>query len=213
MIRSSFIAVLASMPALPALAQIPNAPALGATSASGRPAFTPTPGVGATPGVIVVLESPSQECERNAKLAADKLTPAADALKICDAAIANPALDATGVAGALVNRGVLKMGMGDMAAAKADLGRALELDPKLAEAYVNRGAILVSEGKAREGVADLDKGIALGPSARAYYSRGLGREDLKDARGAYADYRMAAQLAPEWAQPLEELKRFSVAKK
>ncbi len=86
---------------------------------------------------------------------------------------------------------------------------------RLAGTFVNRGVLLVQEGRAAEAIADLDKGIALGPEEpeRAFYNRGLAREDLKDIKGAYADYKMASEIRPGWEPVQNELTRFRVVNK
>ena len=37
--------------------------------------------------------------------------------------------------------------------------------------------------------------------ALAYFGRGLANEDMGNIRDAYADYRRAAQLDPQWSAP------------
>jgi Tfp pilus assembly protein PilF len=44
----------------------------------------------------------------------------------------------------------------------------------------------------------------------AYYNRGLAKEKLNDARGAYADYRKALELDPNFTLASEQLQRFLV---
>jgi hypothetical protein len=63
--------------------------------------------------------------------------------------------------------------------------------------------------------AAIDQGIALEPGvARAgdYFTRAAANEELGDLWSAYADYTMAAELAPEWSPPREELSRFRIVK-
>jgi tetratricopeptide (TPR) repeat protein len=177
--------------------------------------FQLVPGVGPTPGVIIQLSNPGVVCAVDARKAADGEMSPADAVSACNDAITSGALNGHDLAGSYANRGVLLMTMAKPADAKTDLNRALAIEPALAEAYVDRGQILIYEGHPAEGVADLDRGIALGPidPERAYYHRGLGREDLHDIKGAYEDYKMAEQLRPGWAPVEKELSRFRVVSK
>ena len=170
------------------------------------------PGVGPTPGVILQVESPAAKCSRDAVKAADQLMTPGDALMTCNEAITSGIMSTEDLAGTLVNRGVLLMSMLQPQEAKRDFNRALEIQPLHAEALVNRGAVLVAEGKLQEALEDLNRGIALGPERpeRAYYTRGMAREDLKDVRGAYADYKAAETLKPGWAPVAVELSRFQV---
>jgi tetratricopeptide (TPR) repeat protein len=168
------------------------------------------PGAGSTTGVIVVVESPAVKCSRDAARAADGLMTPSDAVRTCNEAIASPATASHDLARTLVNRGVLLLTMRQAQEAKSDFQRALIVEPQLADALVNRGLVLLGEGKPREALADLDRGIALGPERpeRAYYHRGQAREDLKDFKGAYADYKAAEALKPGWEPVMAELSRF-----
>lgn len=170
------------------------------------------PNVGATPGIVIEYDSPTTKCSRDAQAAADGLMAPMTAVGTCNEAILAPSSAAHEVAGSHVNRGVLLLTMLQIDDAKRDFERALEIDQDQAEALVNRGAMAIAEGRAAAGVADLDRAIALGPERpeRAYYHRGLGREDLNDIRGAYADYRMALTLNPEMTEAATELSRFQV---
>lgn len=175
--------------------------------------FTPEPGVGATPGLVLEIESPRERCSRTARQVSQTLSGPAEGLVACNQAIADAAvMPPDQLAGTHVNRGVLLMAAGRNAEALRDFDRALSITPGRAEAYVNRGAILIGEGRAAEGVADLDRGIALGPEQleRAHYNRAIGREMLGDVKGAYFDYRTAAALNPAWEAPALELTRFQV---
>ena len=134
------------------------------------------------------------------------------ALDLCSRALAEEAVNGRNLAATLVNRGVIYMRRGDARAALADFEKAVERDPLLGEAYVNRGAVHVSEGRFAQGLADTERGMALGLTApeRAYFNRGMAREWLEDEKGAYLDYRKAAELAPGWELPREQLARFTV---
>ena len=170
------------------------------------------PGVGPTPGVILQVESPAAKCSRDATKAADQLMTPNDALVTCNEAITSGIMSSEDLAGTLVNRGVLLITMLQPQDAKRDFDRALEIQPAHAEALVNRGVVLVAEGKPQEALADLNRGIELGPERpeRAYYTRATVREDLKDVRGAYADYKAAEALKPGWEPVAVELSRFQV---
>lgn len=170
------------------------------------------PGLGATPGVILIQVDPGAPCAANAAKAAEGAMAPAEAIGACNEAIKGGIIPPDGLPEVFVNRGVILMMMERPDDALRDFDRALALQPDLAEALVNRGAILIAQGRQREGVAELTRGLALGPEQpeRAYLNRGRGREDLKDIRGAYDDYRMADTLRPGWQPVLDELKRFQV---
>ena len=91
-----------------------------------------------------------------------------------------------------------------------DLG--LTRAPTIGEAYVNRGAALLNLDRPQEALTDLNKAITLGLDKvhLAYYNRGLTKEKLNDARGAYEDYKKALEIDPTFTLAADSLKRFTV---
>jgi tetratricopeptide (TPR) repeat protein len=84
--------------------------------------------------------------------------------------------------------------------------------PALPEIYINRGVVYMKQRRWADAIGQIDKGLDLNPeeAEKAYFNRGLAREQMDDFRGAYADFRKAAELAPEWEAPKKELARFTV---
>jgi tetratricopeptide (TPR) repeat protein len=82
----------------------------------------------------------------------------------------------------------------------------------LSEPYVNRGAALINMDRPQEALRDLDTAITRGLEKihLAYYNRGLAKEKLNNARGAYEDYRKALELDPNFTLASEQLQRFLV---
>jgi tetratricopeptide (TPR) repeat protein len=118
-------------------------------------------------------------------------------------------------AGVLVNRGAIYMADRNLDAAIADFDEAIALTPDLGEAWINRGTAYRGRGDFARSVADITRGLELGVAepAKAHYNRGLAHEGLNDMKSAYLDYKQAVALAPDWAPPQNELKRFTVATK
>jgi serine/threonine protein kinase len=90
----------------------------------------------------------------------------------------------------------------DFSGALADLDKAIELDPELADAYRDRGTLKISEQlkDVSGALADLDKAIKLDPkNSLAYYNRGAVKNLKKpsDISGALADYNKAIELDPK----------------
>jgi tetratricopeptide (TPR) repeat protein len=138
------------------------------------------------------------------------------ALRICDNALGDSALSPANRAATLVNRGIILMEWGQPAAAIADFDTAIGLRPEFAEAYVNKGIALLRIGNRDvEAVTTLSQGIARNPLRPeiAYYQRAVANEELGRVREAYEDYSRAAALAPEWADPAEQLQRFQTVRK
>jgi len=115
-------------------------------------------------------------------------------------------------AAALTNRSALFLVSGQYAASIADSNAALQLDDQLPEAYVNRGAALLLRHRSADAGADFTRALALAPAHPeiVYFDRAMAREDMGDLKGAYADYRAASDLKPDWDRPKQELVRFTV---
>jgi len=70
-------------------------------------------------------------------------------------------------------RGVVELKKGQIDAALADFGKAVELDPKFAKAYGNRGVAYAMQGQLDRALADLNKALELNPKyGKARYMRG-----------------------------------------
>jgi tetratricopeptide (TPR) repeat protein len=134
------------------------------------------------------------------------------ALLDCDSAIGGQELSARDRAATVVNRGVIHLLRRDAAKALADFDRAIAWRPELGEAHVNRGAALILAGDFAGAVASINRGLELGAEDphEAYFNRAIAQEKLDNMAGAYADYRRAAELKPDWDLPGRELARFTV---
>lgn len=139
--------------------------------------------------------------------------------KKTDSSVCTGALSALGLtnwqrAGIYVNRSVIRLRAFDYGGALADADAALTLNSRLAEAYVTRGVALLGTDRAAEALAALDRGIDLGTQRIhiAYYNRGIAKELLKDARGAYNDYKASHDVRPDFTLGVEQLARFRVVR-
>ena len=147
--------------------------------------------------------------------AAEQRRRAREALRICDSALLDQNLAAGDRAATLVNRGIVQMQARNITAAIADYDAAIAARPETAEAWVNKGIALLQLGdRDADAVEAISQGIARDPSRPevAYYSRAMAYEQLGRAREAYEDYSRAAQLAPAWDEPAEQLQRFQVVR-
>jgi tetratricopeptide (TPR) repeat protein len=153
---------------------------------------------------------------RDCFIAADMKRDTRESLEICTRALSEEALSRRDRAATLVNRGIVHMQARDLDRAMADYDSALRTLPNLAEAHVNRGIALLHRGGAdQEAIAALSRGLDMKPSRPeiAHYSRAVAHELVGNVRQAYEDYQAAQALKPEWADPAEQLKRFSVERK
>jgi tetratricopeptide (TPR) repeat protein len=84
--------------------------------------------------------------------------------------------------------------------ATTDLTKAIEIDPKYADAYNQRGIAFRRNGDFARAISDQSKAIEIKPTfARAYNSRGFAYQQQKDYDRALADYNKAIELDPGYA--------------
>ncbi len=164
----------------------------------------------AAASVLVIGNDIAVDCSKAAFAGrADRVS-----IETCTRALQEESLDRRDRAGTLVNRGVMLTRAKDYVAARADLDKAVDLEPTLGEAFVNRGVVMMADRAYVEALAEIDRGLALGVDepAKAYYNRALVHESLMDAKSAWLDYRRAQELDPDWDAPRRQLARFTVTK-
>jgi tetratricopeptide (TPR) repeat protein len=133
-------------------------------------------------------------------------------LQACTRAM-DAATDSYTRAGLLANRAYIRLRMTDYTGTVADADASLSLAPDLAAANLNRGAGLIGLARYQDALPALEKAVALSSGDKlelAYFNRGIAREHLGDVRGAYFDYKKAAELDPKFAPAQEQLARFTV---
>jgi tetratricopeptide (TPR) repeat protein len=158
--------------------------------------------------VAVIADTSAASCSRAALE-----TRADDAsLQSCNEAIDQGALNRADLTRTYVNRGAVLMNRHDYDGARADLERAIQLDPSVGDAWMNRGAIEIIQRRYQDGIADTTRALALGVSepAKAYFNRAVAYEGVDDEKSAYQDYQQALVLKPDWGAPKHELMRFTV---
>lgn len=112
-----------------------------------------------------------------------------------------------------VNRGIVHSLRKDTSSALRDYDAAIALDPAQPEAFLNKAVLMLRvEGREKEVVQLANAALSKQTKnpALAYYVRAIAHEETGNVADAYRDYRSAAQLAPEWELPAQDLERFSV---
>lgn len=138
---------------------------------------------------------------------------AARALEICSSALEQEDLSRSNRAATHINRGILYMRQQSHGRAAQDFDAALRLSPDMAEARINLGAMYYYLGDYAKSVEALNQGVQVKDveaRAAAYYNRGLAHERLGNIEGAYADYREALAVQPEFELAAKQLKRFTL---
>lgn len=166
------------------------------------------PPVARADGFVIVSGGLAHDCYLAAK--AGRATDRE--IRLCGAALEQDNLADRDLAGTHINRGTLYLKQKAWTEALADFDAAVKIGPGIGEGWVNRAAALIGAGRYQDAVVSSDKGIALNPTEpeKAYFNRATARELIGDVEGAYADYRRAVELAPDWQPPKDELKRFKV---
>tara|TARA_B100000700_G_scaffold314504_1_gene401179 strand:+ start:872 stop:1450 length:579 start_codon:yes stop_codon:yes gene_type:complete len=96
------------------------------------------------------------------------------------------------------NRGVDKSNAGDYYGAISDYNKAIEINPRYADAYYNRGLAKRKSGDNYGAISDYSKAIEITPmNESAYYNRGnVKGRDLKDYYGAISDFSKVIEINP-----------------
>jgi Tfp pilus assembly protein PilF len=139
-----------------------------------------------------------------------------NAIYHCNLALDQEGLDAQNRAATHVNRGILYMRGRNYGGAEREYRRAMALDGSNAEAYLNMAISYLRQNDPDPSVMPLiEKALALNTKeqALAYYSRAMVHERSGNIRAAYADYKKAQELDPDWDEPAEDLQRFAVVRR
>lgn len=153
---------------------------------------------------------------RDCYLAAELRRETRPSLSVCSRALEGDTLSRRDRAATFVNRGIIHMQARDLESAVADYRAAIALDQTLAEAHVNLGiALLHRGGQDQAAIETLTRALEMKPARPevAFYTRAVAHEMLGNVREAFEDYSAAAAAAPQWKEPAEQLKRFSIERK
>ena len=156
--------------------------------------------------VTTIGSSAAQACYEAAR---DQRSAQVD-LGTCDQALKD-GLSSSDLVATHVNRGIIRALRSDYSDALLDYDSAIALNPGQAEAFLNKGLLLLRLPKRDpDALEALNVAIAKRTTepALAYFARAIAHEGLGDLGAAYRDYRQAAALAPQWALPARELRRF-----
>lgn len=166
----------------------------------------------AAASVVVLGTSDARMCFE----AADSpLLPQVRDMRHCDDALGEGNLSNYEIVATHVNRGILRLRRGMIDQAIADFDAAMTLDPTQPEAYLNKGAALIQRQNPSEAAQLFTVALEHNTQrpAVAHYGRAVANEELGNVREAYRDYQIAAELAPGWSAPRNDLQRFRVVQR
>lgn len=157
---------------------------------------------------IVYGNSPAAQCYQDALAARTDR----NALNACNVALEAEAMSRQTRAKTLVNRAVVHLHMRNPDIALADLRASEALGFEAPELYQNFSVAFLRLDRPQEAIDAATRAIELGLPARHYalYNRAVANEVLDNIHAAYADYRAASELAPDWPLPRRQLERFTV---
>jgi len=140
------------------------------------------------------------------------LTPEKAHERLCSDALKSPGQNRQNLAANHINRGIIRMRMGNYEAALEDYSAAHRLRPNFGAIYLNQGAAMIGAGNPQEAIAVLQKALELETQDphSAHYNLGLAYDLTGNVTEAYYAFKKALELRPEWDLPKEELKRYSV---
>ena len=166
---------------------------------------------GAQAAVTVLGNGAAHSCYEFAEFGGNST----DGTTTCSFALEQTTLSVKDRAATLVNRGILRARRNESEGALADYDQGIMLNPSLGEAYVDRGAVMLVLKRYDDALGDFDKGISLGANRIeiAYYDRAIVDEALGNIRAAYADYKKAVEIKPDFTLATEQLSRFRVVRK
>ncbi len=166
----------------------------------------------ASASVIVIGNSWAALCYR----AADRDSrPRLEDFTNCDVALDTEGLTRHDTVSTHINRGILRLRRGNVSEAIADFDTAIAMDPSEPEAYLNKAAAMIRQDDAEQALGLFTMAIERNTRRPdlAHYGRGIANETLGHVEQAYADYRRASELRPNWDEPRAELRRFRVVQR
>ena len=169
---------------------------------------------------LMVAQASAVEAVMGAGKALDCYTAAKDGtdptlgIGYCDEALTSERLTRSDRAATLVNRGVMKIQLGQTDSALEDYHSGLELRPDLGDGYVDLGAALITLKRYDEAMVNINKGIDRGMTypQMGYYNRGVAEEFQLKWEAAYADFKRALKIDPNFAMAKNRLKDFAGTK-
>ena len=176
--------------------------------ATGALAITAMAGA-ANSAVLVAGNSSAETCYTLAAREANNR----GALRPCDFALTEEALNRHDRIATYVNRGIIQFHRGEYDLALADFDRALEMNPEQPEAMLNKAiALMRRDERGDEALPYFTRALELGTErpAVAHYGRGLAHHLNGDLTSAYIDILTASELDPEWDAPRNDLSNYIV---
>ncbi len=158
---------------------------------------------------VVIGNSTAQICYMSVKFGDPGR---ATTIKSCKKALKDIHLSHKDKAATHVNIGILYMRSGDNEQAQKAFSAATTLRPNLAESYINYAASLIYTGDYDGALKAANTSIELGSNkmAEALFNRAIIYDYLRRDDDAYADFKQALVLRPNWQRARRALDKYDV---
>ena len=166
---------------------------------------------GAEAQVLVLGNGIGSACWRAAEFGMGSMN---EGFQNCTEALSTPSLSLRDKAGTYVNHAVIRLRAGDNSGALTDADQAIRM-LDMGEAHVNRGAALINMMRPAEALQAINTGIEKGTTKMhlVLFNRASAKFLTGDVRGAYYDYRMAADLRPDIPMLQNAVQQFQVTQR
>lgn len=153
--------------------------------------------------VLASDNTPARSCYQDASIAARIHYTSRRNLENCNYALTRTALSPRDRAATLANRGIILMSLEEYERAIDDYNKAIALKPELGELNVNIGNVFYLGDAYEKAVAEYTTALEKKTSKPhiAHFNRGMAYEKLDNFANAESDFKLAAEMMPEWTAP------------
>ncbi len=168
--------------------------------------------IGAQAQSITVLgTNDAYRCYESAQYSARSLSGSSSDLVECNDAIREGRLNRRDKAATYINRGIIRVNMGDVVRAEQDYLSALDISDRSPETFLNLGNLQYMMQDYSSAISDYDHAETLGLAQQhvLFLNRGMAYMRIGQFDLAEADYLKALEVRPDWVtaqDKLEDLK-------
>jgi Tfp pilus assembly protein PilF len=146
-------------------------------------------------------------CYESAEYAVRSLSGSVSDLVECNEALREGRLSRRDKAATYINRGIIRVNMGDVERAQRDYLSALDISDRSPETFLNLGNLQFLMQDYSSAISDYDHAESLGLSQKhvLFLNRGMAYMRVGQFDIAEAEYRKALEIRPDWLNAQEKL--------